>query len=307
MGTPADLRHIHRAAMTKARLVTAFTGSAQYWGPIRSQYASTCRVQSNAASFSELTYAEGFPDRQKLSTLQISHQRRASMKIIWLGHGSFRIEIEDQTLLIDPWLTGNPVLPEDQHEAATQGADHILITHGHFDHTADVVALSKKLGAPAVGMYDFMGHFEAADGLSVVGFNIGGTVMLGRVSVSMVPALHSNSYAQAPDAPVGREVGFILKGEGHTIYISGDTGIMADMDWIAEYYQPDIGILSAGGHFTMDMKQVAYAAKRYFDFKTVIPCHYKTFDILEQSAQSLIDGLPGVEVIEPQIMHAITI
>ena len=229
------------------------------------------------------------------------------MKIIWLGHGSFRIELENQVLLIDPWLSGNPTLPEDQHEAATAGADHILITHGHFDHTADLVSLSKALNAPAVGMYDFMGHFETHEELSVIGFNIGGTVMLGDVTVSMVPALHSNSYAQDPQAPVGREVGYILKGEGHTLYISGDTGIMADMDWIGDYYKPDIGILSAGGHFTMDMKQVAYAAKKYFDFKTVIPCHYKTFDLLEQSAQDLIDGLPDVDVIEPQIMTAITI
>lgn len=229
------------------------------------------------------------------------------MKIIWLGHGGFRIEIEDQVLLIDPWLTGNPVLPEDQHEAATAGADHILITHGHFDHTADVVALSKTLSAPVVGIYDFMGHFEAKDGLSVVGFNIGGTVMLGDVAVSMVPALHSNSYAQDPQAPVGREVGFIIKGEGHTLYVSGDTGIMADMAWIGDYYKPDIGILSAGGHFTMDMKGAAYAAKTYFDFKTVIPCHYKTFDLLEQSADDLIEGLAGVDVIEPTIMAPITI
>ncbi len=229
------------------------------------------------------------------------------MKIIWLGHGGFRIEIEDQVLLIDPWLTGNPVLPEDQHEAATAGADHILITHGHFDHTADVVALSKTLNAPVVGIYDFMGHFEAKDGLSVVGFNIGGTVMLGDVAVSMVPALHSNSYAQDPQAPVGREVGFIIKGEGHTLYVSGDTGIMADMAWIGDYYKPDIGILSAGGHFTMDMKGAAYAAKTYFDFKTVIPCHYKTFDLLEQTADDLIEGLPDVDVIEPTIMAPITI
>lgn len=227
------------------------------------------------------------------------------MKIIWLGHGSFRIEIENQVLLIDPWLSGNPVLPEDQHEAATAGADHILITHGHFDHTADVVALSKSLNAPAVGMYDFMGYLETNDGLSVIGFNIGGTVMLGSVAVSMVPALHSNSYTQDPLAPVGREVGYILKGEGHTLYISGDTGIMADMDWIGDYYKPDIGILSAGGHFTMDMKQVAYAANKYFDFKTVIPCHYKTFDILEQSATDLIESLSGADVIEPQVMKAI--
>lgn len=228
------------------------------------------------------------------------------MKIIWLGHGSFRIEIADQILLIDPWLTGNPVLPPEQHQAATEGATHILITHAHFDHISDLVRLSQETGAPGVGIYDLMSHFEAAHGLTVIGFNMGGTVQLGEVAVSMVPALHSTSLGGAPDAPLGREAGFILKGEGHTIYVSGDTSIMADMDWIGDYYKPDIGILSAGGHFTMDMAGAAYAAKRYFDFKTVIPCHYKTFPLLEQSAEVLIKGLPGVNVIEPQVMKPIT-
>lgn len=229
------------------------------------------------------------------------------MNIIWLGHGSFRIEIEDQVLLIDPWLTGNPVLAEAHHAKAVEGATHILITHAHFDHIADLVQLSQSTGAPGVGIYDLMGHFETAHGLSVVGFNIGGTVQLGKVAVSMVPALHSTSLGGAPDAPLGREVGYILKGEGHTLYISGDTSIMADMDWIGDYYKPDIGVLSAGGYFTMDMAAAAYAAKRYFDFTTVIPCHYKTFPLLEQSAQALIQGLPGVDVIEPEIMKPIKI
>ena len=75
------------------------------------------------------------------------------MKIIWLGHGSFRIEIEDQVLLIDPWLTGNPMLSEDQHAAATQGATHILITHGHFDHTADLVAC--PMGYEGKGLFTY--------------------------------------------------------------------------------------------------------------------------------------------------------
>ena len=227
------------------------------------------------------------------------------MQIIWLGHGSFRIEIEDQVLLIDPWLTGNPMLPEDQHGPATSGATHILITHGHFDHTADVVALSKSLGAPVVGIYDFMSYLETKDGLDVIGFNMGGTVMLGAVAVSLVPALHSTSYGPDPTAPLGREAGFIITGAGHTIYVSGDTGISAEMGWIGDYYKPDIGILSAGGHFTMDMKGAAYAAKRFFDFKTVIPCHYKTFELLEQNADTLIDGLPEVDVIEPRVMTPI--
>ena len=99
----------------------------------------------------------------------------------------------------------------------------------------------------------------------------------------------------------------MIKGDGHTVYVSGDTDIMADMDWMGDFYKPDIGILCCGGHYTMGMEGAAYAAKRYFNFKTVIPCHYKTFPLLEQSAQALIEGLPGVDVIEPEIMKPIKI
>ncbi|THH35843.1 metal-dependent hydrolase [Aliishimia ponticola] len=230
------------------------------------------------------------------------------MNIIWLGHGSFRIEIGGQVLLVDPWLTGNPVLPEDQHEAATAGATHLLLTHCHFDHVADLIPLCRALKIPAVGQYDVMSHWAAQDGIETVGFNKGGTVDLNGVRVAMVPASHSSTFG-SDDGPkaAGSEVGYMIMGEGHTIYVSGDTAIMADMDWMGDYYKPDIGILSAGGHFTMDMKQAAYASKRYFDFKTVIPCHYKTFPILEQDAKALRDGLPGVDVIEPEVMVPIAL
>lgn len=229
------------------------------------------------------------------------------MKIIWMGHGSFRIETEGLVLLLDPWLTGNPVLPEDQHEAATAGATHLILTHAHFDHVADMLPLARKLSVPIVGQYDLMGYWAEHEHLETIGFNKGGTVSLGEgVALAMVPACHSSTFGsdEGPKA-AGSEVGYMLMAEGKTVYLSGDTGIMADMDWIGDYYKPDIGILSAGGHFTMDMKGAAYAARRYFNFKTVIPCHYATFPILEQSAQDLIDGLPGVDVIEPQVMQAI--
>ncbi len=228
------------------------------------------------------------------------------MKIIWLGHGSFRFEIAGQTLLLDPWLSGNPVLPEDQHDAAIAGASHILLTHTHFDHVVDVVPLAKKLNIPAVGQYDIMNFWAEAESIETVGFNKGGMVDLGDVKVAMVPASHSSTFQTAEGLRTGgSEVGFMIMGEGKTVYASGDTAIMADMAWMADYFKPQIGILSAGGHFTMDMAQAAYAANTYFNFETVIPCHYKTFPLLEQDAEALKSGLKSGTVVEPQVMQAI--
>lgn len=230
------------------------------------------------------------------------------MNIIWLGHGSFRIEIEDQVVLVDPWLTGNPMLSEDQHAAALAGATHILVTHGHFDHITDVVQISKDTGAPVSGMYELAQYLHSIGAVEGAAFNMGGTIAIGdAVKASMVPASHSSTADVGNTRRyMGSEAGFILRGEGRTIYISGDTGLMADMAWIGDYYKPDIGILSAGGHYTMDMEMAAYAARTYFAFNVVIPCHYRTFPALEQNAEALANGvLPGTSVIEPQVMEAI--
>ncbi|MEM6305507.1 MAG: metal-dependent hydrolase [Pseudomonadota bacterium] len=228
------------------------------------------------------------------------------MNIIWLGHGSFRIEIEDQVLLIDPWLNGNPMMPEDRHEEAITGPTQILVTHGHFDHTTDIAGVHQKTGAPVAGMYELMSWMETQGVKEPVGFNKGGSILCGAVKVTMVPASHSSSVAgEAGAIYTGAETGFMIAGEGKVVYLSGDTDIMADMDWMGDYFKPDIGILSAGGFYTMDMAGAAYAAKRYFDFKTVIPCHYRTFPALEQSAQVLAEGLPGVNVIEPEVLEPI--
>lgn len=225
------------------------------------------------------------------------------MRLTWFGHASFRLEIEDAVILIDPWLIGNPMFPEERRVEAVQGATHCLITHGHGDHATDGPAICAELGIEAVGIYDLMQYWNERDGIDVIGFNKGGTVGLGGARVTMVNAAHSSS-ALGPDGPVymGHESGYMIAGEGHVIYVSGDTDIMADMEWMGELHAPDIGILAAGGYFTMDMARAAWAARRYFDFRTVIPCHYRTFPILEQSAEALAAGLPGVNVIEPEVL-----
>lgn len=230
------------------------------------------------------------------------------MQITWLGHSSFRIEIGGQVILLDPWLEGNPMLPQTSHAAATAGATHILLTHAHFDHLGGLLPLAKAIGVPVVGQYDLISHWQSKEGIAGIGFNKGGTVDLGGVKVTMVHATHSTSIA-TPDGPqvTGSECGYMIAAEGHVIYVSGDTDVMADMGVFNALHHPDIGILCAGGYYTMDMARAAYAARTFFDFKVVIPCHYRTFPVLEQSAEVLAKGLPGVDVIEPQVMQAIRI
>ena len=229
------------------------------------------------------------------------------MNITWLGHSGFRIEIEQATLLIDPWLTGNPLFPADRRSEALEGVTHVLLTHGHGDHAGDAAAIAKEKGVPLVGIYDLVTWYEAKQGVQALGFNKGGTVTLGGARVTLVNACHSSSVS-TPDGPVavGSEAGFMIAGEGHTIYVSGDTDIMADMAWMGELHAPDIGILSAGGHYTMDMTRAAWAARKYFNFSWVIPCHYRTFPLLAQDATELRAGLPpGTRVIEPQVLEPI--
>ena len=227
------------------------------------------------------------------------------MEITWLGHATFRVAIGGQTLLIDPWFE-NPMFPADRREEAIAGVTHVLVTHAHHDHVADVLPVAKELGIPVVGQFDLVSHWQETEGVEGVGFNKGGTVDLGGVEVTMVHAVHSSGVADAAGARAwGSECGFMIAGEGHVIYFSGDTDVIADMKVFNDLHAPDIGLLAAGGHFTMDMRRAAYAAKTFFDFKTVIPYHYRTFPILEQSAQTLVRELPGVDVIEPEVMDPI--
>lgn len=237
------------------------------------------------------------------------------MKIIWLGHAAFRIEIEQAVLLIDPWLSGgpdfpvaNPLFPADRRAEAIAGATHILLTHGHADHIGDSVSIASQLGIPIVAIADLADWMSSVEGQQVIDMNKGGTVTLGGARVTMVQAAHSSSFMR--DGRVvyaGAEAGYMIAGEGHTLYLSGDTDIMADMEWMGDLHKPDIGILNCGGHYTMDMERAAYAARRYFNFKTVIPSHWRTFPVLAQSAEPLRQGLPGVQVLTPQVMEAVAI
>ncbi len=195
------------------------------------------------------------------------------------------------------------MFPADHRDEALAGATHILLTHAHGDHASDAAGISAEKSIPVACIHE-VSEWLNAQGTKTIGFGKGGTVNLGGAKVTMVNATHSASVDfQGTLLPAGSAAGFMIAGEGQVIYISGDTDIMADMAWMAEFHQPTIGILSAGGHYTMDMERAAFAARKYFNFRTVIPCHYKTFPILAQDAAPLRAGLPpGIELLEPEVM-----
>ena len=230
------------------------------------------------------------------------------MHLTWLGHSGFRMETGGQVILIDPWFTGNPVFPQDRKDEAVQDATAILLTHGHFDHAQDIIQLAKDTGLTVYGTFDLMNYWAQTEGIDTMGWNKGGTVRIGDVAITMVNASHSSSLpGEGTITYGGPEVGYMIETEGRTIYLSGDTDIMADMALVGVLHRPEIGILCAGGHFTMDMKRAAWAARKYFDLSTVVPCHYRTFPALEQSADALRDGLPGADVRTPEVMERIEI
>lgn len=225
------------------------------------------------------------------------------MKITWLGHSGFRIEIEGAVLLIDPWLAGNPMFPQDRRSEALAGATHLLLTHAHGDHAGEAAAIAAETGAPVACIHE-LAEWLTGQGVQTIGFGMGGTLDLNGARVTMVRAAHSSSIDFTGGAPIpgGSAAGFMIAGEGETVYVSGDTDLMADMEWMADLHKPGIGILSAGGHYTMDMERAAYACRRWFRFHTVIPCHYRTFGILAQDAGALVRGVaPGTRVIEPEV------
>ena len=220
-------------------------------------------------------------------------------KIKWLSHAGFRItSAKGRVVIVDCWITDNPLAPIKLEEITK--ADIVLVTHDHFDHVADAVAISQKTGAIVVGQPETVGRFKVDLSLpeeNVVfggfGMNIGGSVTIDGITITMTQAFHSSE--------TGCPAGYIIKLEdGNTIYHAGDTGIFGDMKILGDIYPIDVALLPIGGCFTMDPVQAAYALK-LLKPKKVIPMHFKTFPILEENPDRFVElakkEAPGVEII----------
>jgi L-ascorbate metabolism protein UlaG (beta-lactamase superfamily) len=223
------------------------------------------------------------------------------MDLRFLGHSAFSLTDGDTTVVIDPFLTGNPkaAVSADDVSATT-----VLLTHGHADHIGDTVAIAKRTGAPVVAIVELAGEI-GEDGVEVHDPNLGGTVTFDWGWVKLVPAWHTST---TPKGTVNTPAGMLINFKDTIVYHLGDTSLFSDLQLVGKRNPIDVALMCIGGHYTMDRVDAVDAAS-LVGAKTVIPCHYNTFPPIETDVQAFksdVESATGssVVVLEPGETHS---
>ncbi len=217
------------------------------------------------------------------------------MDIRWLGHAAFELKHEGVTVLVDPFISSNPVATVDP---ASLQADAILLTHGHGDHFGDTIDIAKRTGATVQAITEIANEI-GQEGIEVVDTNIGGTASYAWGSVRLTPAFHTST---TPKGTVTLPAGLVIEMGGKVIYDLGDTALFSDLALPGRRKKIDIALVPIGGHYTMDREDAVIAAG-FVGAEVVIPKHYNTFPPIATDAQAFKSeveaaGYARVEVLE---------
>jgi L-ascorbate metabolism protein UlaG (beta-lactamase superfamily) len=193
------------------------------------------------------------------------------MKVTYLGHAALSVQIKDKQLLVDPFISANPLAKD--IDIQTLKADYILLTHAHQDHILDVEAIAKRTKAKIVSNYEIVSHYQNL-GFDGHPMNLGGSWQFDFGRLHMVNAIHTSSF---PDGSYGGQPGgFVIESEEGNLYIAGDTALTMDMKLIPMFTKLDLAVLPVGDNFTMGVEAAVMAAD-FLECKRILGYHYDTF------------------------------
>jgi len=218
--------------------------------------------------------------------------------VTFLGHSCFEIRQNGTNLIIDPFLSGNPLAQVDPDDIK---ADYVLVTHGHSDHWGDTETIAKKNKATVIGCFE-LASYAGSKGLTAHPLHLGGSHEFPFGRVKMTIAQHGSGSAEAPEVYCGTAGGFLITIGGKQLYHAGDTALTYDMKLLSEYTKVDLAMLPIGDNFTMGIDDAVHAVQ-LIKPRLVVPMHYNTFDVIAADPEEFAAKVRAQTESEPVVLN----